>query len=181
MVQIPEVCMESRPSKPISPDHPREPDYGRPLAGWGAAPRLPQPRRRDPAQARCPPGTGQRPSPIACPRPGNSLRPWPASCREPRDLHPAGTEAASERRRRPQHHRGLHRHAGGGADGETPLLVELAPLDRHLRISRDDALHRPARRQPGAGPQPGPRDPQPAREACAAQHSCWNGACRTKH
>lgn len=25
-------------------------------------------------------------------------------------------------------------------DGETPLLVELAPLDRHLRISRDDAL-----------------------------------------
>ena len=25
-------------------------------------------------------------------------------------------------------------------EGETPLLVELAPLDRHLRISRDDAL-----------------------------------------
>ena len=25
-------------------------------------------------------------------------------------------------------------------EGETPLLVELAPLDRHLRISRDDAF-----------------------------------------
>jgi len=25
-------------------------------------------------------------------------------------------------------------------EGETPLLVELAPLDRHLRISREDAL-----------------------------------------